>query len=229
MLQERDEINLSLLIKETGRFFSAYQILVHTIAAHENNREILHRCYEIAVSRQNIKIFTRQHINIFYLVDDCFLKIYELSPGKYIELLTGLKQRFPGDEHLKRHIFDALVLLRFSEEHYNIVIDMVIVYLLDYSAKMSKSKRLSHMHMINTIAGFARSPDTFLHLSNICSILINTRPTGSIPAGKYEKMEKLLNHMARLLYSTSFTRSWPGCGNRTIPTISPGVMSPTGE
>ncbi len=206
MLQERDEINLSLLIKETGRFFSAYQILVHTIAAHENNREILHRCYEIAVSRQNIKIFTRQHINIFYLVDDCFLKIYELSPGKYIELLTGLKQRFPGDEHLKRHIFDALVLLRFSEEHYNIVIDMVIVYLLDYSAKMSKSKRLSHMHMINTIAGFARSPDTFLHLSNICSILMNTRPTVSIPAGKYEKMEKLLNHMARLLYSTSFTR-----------------------
>jgi hypothetical protein len=206
MLQERDEINLSLLIKETGRFFSAYQILVHTIAAHENNREIIHRCYEIAVSRQNIKIFTRQHSNIFYLVNDCFLKIYELSPGKYIELLTGLNRRFPGDEHLKRHIFDALVLLRFSEEHYNTVIDMVIVYLLDYSAKMSKSKRLSHVHMINTIAGFARTPDTFVHLENICSILMNTRPTASIPAGKYEKMEKLLNHMARLLYSTSFTR-----------------------
>jgi hypothetical protein len=206
ILQERDEKNLSLLLKETGTFLSAYQILAHIISAHENNREIIHRCYEIAVSRQNIKIFTRQHLDIFYLVDDCFLKIYQLSPGRYIELVTGLNRRFPGDDHLKRHIFDALVLLRFSEEHYNTVIDMVIVYLLDYSGKMSKSKRLGHVHMINAIAGFARSPDTFVHLSNICSILMNTRPTGSIPAKKYEKMEKLLNHMARLLYCSSFNR-----------------------
>lgn len=206
VLRERDEKNLSLLLKETGTFPSAYQILAHTISAHENNLEIIHRCYEIALSRQNIKIFTRHHLDIFYLVNDCFLKIYELSPGKYIQLLTGLNQRFPGDENLKRHIFDALVLLRFSEEHYNTVIDMVIVYLLDYSDKISKSKRLGHVHMINAISGFARSPDTFAHLSNICSVLINTRPTGSIPAKKYQKMEKLLNHMARLLYCSSFNR-----------------------
>ena len=206
ILRERDEINLSLLIKETGTFVSAYQILVHTISAHENNLEIIHRCYEIAVSRKNIKIFTRRHLNIFYLIDDCFLRIYELSPGKYMELVTGLNHRFPNNDHLKRHIFDALVLLRFSEEHYNTVIDMVIVYLLDYSSKMSEIKRISHVHMINAIAGFARSPDTFVHLSNICSILINTRPTNSIPAKKYEKMEKLLSHMARLLYCSSFNR-----------------------
>ncbi|UCH97583.1 MAG: hypothetical protein JSV88_12240, partial [Candidatus Aminicenantes bacterium] len=206
ILRERDEKNLSLLIKETGTFLSAYKILVQTISIHENNLEIIHRCYDIAVSRQNIKIFTRQHFNIFYLVNDCFLKIYELSPGKYIELLTGLNQRFPGDEHLKRHIFDALILLRFSREHYNTIIDMVIVYLLDYSSKMSKSKRLSHVRMINTISGFARFSDTFVHLKNIYSILINTRPTGSISAEKYDNMETLLNHMAKLFFCSSFTR-----------------------
>lgn len=196
--KERDEKNLSLFLNRTETFLSAYNILVKKIAAHPKAPEIIRRCYDIAVSSQNLRLF--------YLINDCFLKIYEVSAGKYIELVTRLNRQYPKDENLKRHIIDALILLRFSDEHHNRIIDLVIKYMLDYSFIMAKSKRFSHIQVINTISGFARFSDTFTHLKDICAIIMNTRTSESIPGKKFKKIEKLLSHLGKIFVSPCFTR-----------------------
>lgn len=196
--KELDRENISIILTGTETFLSAYKILVKKISTHQNNVEIIKKCYDAAVSRQNLKIF--------YLVNDCLLKIHEISPERYMILVTRLYQKYPRDENLKRHIIDALILLRFSGEHYSKIIDLVIGYLLDYSFIMTKTKRFGHIRMINTISGLARFSDTFIHLKNIISIIINIRRSESISARKYRKIEKFLGHLINIFCSSSFTR-----------------------
>lgn len=197
-LRLQAEKNLSIFLQSTDTFPSAYKLLVRKIANHANAAAIIRRCCDIATARQDQRIF--------HLVDDCLLKMHERSAGSYTRLISHLVRRFPGDENLKRHIIDALVLLRLSGEHYNRVIDLLMGYLLDYPLTMLKSKQFSHLKTIAAVSGFARSPDTFVHLGNILAIILNIRRSRTIPAEKSDETEQLITRLAGIVFSPAFNR-----------------------
>ncbi len=125
-----DERNLSNLLESTRAFPSAYKLLVKKIARHPNAPSILRRCTDMPTARRGRLIFR--------LIDDCLMEMYLHSPDRYIRLITYLNRR-PGGENFKRHILDALVLLRFAPEHYNRMIDLLMGYLLDSPLPLQKN------------------------------------------------------------------------------------------
>jgi len=198
LLKLRDEKNITMLIEHSRTWSFVHQLLIKSIINHDRVREIIFQCYDLVCTRRNMHIFS--------LVNDCFLKLAELSPDKYIYLITRLNKQYPEDENLKRHLIDALVLLRFSQNHYHKIIDLVIGYLLDYALVKGKYKRSGYMQIINAVSSYACSPETFNHLKYICEVILNIHRSESIPLDMYLKIEKMLRRETQFFLHPRFNR-----------------------
>ena len=198
LLKPLDEKNLTQLVMQSSANPFAHQLLVNTVAAHPRVEEILVRCYEFVATRRNL--------NIFSLVNDSLLKVVEVSEQKYVRLVTRLNRRYPEDENLERHILDALVLLRFSEEYYHNIIDLVTGYLLSYPLVKRRGRRTRYARIIEVVAGYTRSPETFGHLRQICADLLNLRRGEKVPAETFARIEQLLIREVQFVLQPRFNR-----------------------
>lgn len=184
-------VEIESVLEQAKTFNSAYKILLTRIIRNEKASQSIENMYDYALKIQSEALFG--------FVEECLFSLYDKNIAQYFISLEKILWKCPADIHFDQHIINVLTLKELSGENYDRVHNFLYTRLFRSASGKSGKRKYHHTQLLNIIAGFARFNDSFIHLTNILSILLNQRKTPAVSDRKYLRYEEQIHYFVNVI------------------------------